>query len=110
MRVQVEYRPRMASISTSEGWRWVAAAACRAFQRSSPASASSFFLARPISISGLEGARRREGWTRAGSPGALRYCGGQGASPSPAFSCRADSSGRVYSVDIDRMPYYGRYR
>lgn len=30
--------------------------------------------------------------------------------PDLKFSCRADSSGRVYSVDIDRMPYYGRYR
>src|SRR5439155_923117 len=38
-------------------------------QRSSPASASSFRWARPISISGCFGVRRRDGCTRAGSPG-----------------------------------------
>ncbi len=30
--------------------------------------------------------------------------------PDLKFSCRADSSGRVYDVDITRMSYYGRNR
>ena len=49
--------------------RCAAASGWRAFQRSSPASASSFRCARPISISGCFGVRRRDGCTRGGSPG-----------------------------------------
>jgi hypothetical protein len=79
-RVHVVWRPRMASIRTSAGWRWDAASGCRAFQRSSPASASSFLEARPISTSGFTGTRRPpglapvllfDGCTRGGSPGCL---------------------------------------
>ena len=43
MRVQVWKRPRIASTSTSAGSRCAAASGWRAFQRSRPASASSFF-------------------------------------------------------------------
>ena len=68
IRVHVLNRPRIESTSTSAGARWLAASAWRAFQRSNPASASSFCCARPISISGRVGVRRRDGWTRAGSP------------------------------------------
>ena len=52
IRVQVLNRPRIASTRTSAGSRCAAASGWRAFHRSTPASASSFFGARPISISG----------------------------------------------------------
>jgi len=34
----------------------------------------------------------------------------QYGTPDLRFSCKADSSGRVYDVDINRMSYYGRWR
>ena len=45
----------------------------------------------------------RDGCTRGGSPGSF-YCGGHGASPSPSFSCRAESSSRPSSealINVD---------
>src|SRR5207244_1494147 len=58
MRVQVGERPRIESTRTSAGCRWEAASGWRAFQRSRPASASSFLWARPISTSGFVETRR----------------------------------------------------
>ena len=57
-RVQVDERPRIESTSTSAASSCAAASGWRAFQRSSPASASSFFAARPISMSGFVDTRR----------------------------------------------------
>jgi hypothetical protein len=62
-----------------------------------PARASSLRRARATSISGRFGVRRRDGCTRGGSPGCLRYCGGHAASPSPSRSCCADSSSNASS-------------
>ena len=58
MRVQVLKRPRIASTRTSAGSRCEAASGWRAFQRSRPAKTSDFFLARPISTSGIFETRR----------------------------------------------------
>ena len=61
IRVHVVERPRIASTSTSFGSRWAAASGWRAFQRSSPASASSLRAARAISRSGFVLRRRPVG-------------------------------------------------
>ena len=66
MRVQGE-APAHGVYSTSAGSRCAAASGWRFFQRSRPASASSWRWARPISMSGCLGASF-EGCTRAGSP------------------------------------------
>jgi hypothetical protein len=116
MRVQVLERPRMASTSTSSTCSSAAASGWHAFQRSSPASASSLCCAFATVMSGCVDCRRplplpaalapsssparaafaaplrRDGCTRGGSPGCLRYWGGHGASPSPCSSCSAESA------------------
>ena len=72
MRVHVRKRPRIASTSTSASFRCPAASGWRAFHRSNPARASAFSRARPISMSGRVGVRRRDGATRGCSPACFR--------------------------------------
>ena len=99
----------MASTRTSAGSSSAATSGCLSFHRSSPASASSFFFARAISIIGMavrrrpdgplslpgaagETAFRFDGWTRGCSPACFSKCGGHGASGRPAASSLAASS------------------
>jgi hypothetical protein len=81
MRVQVDERPRIESTSTSSGASFAATSGCRAFQRSSPASASALLGEFAITSSGMRArgafffAPRpfaRDGATRAASPSNLR--------------------------------------
>jgi hypothetical protein len=123
IRVHVVDRPRMGSTITSAGRRCGTTSGWRAFHRSSPSMASPVVAARAISIRGtvvrrrpvgpldlpgagggtapssfgVEGIRRRDGWTRGGSPGCFAYCGGHGASPRPCASCSAESSSSASS-------------
>jgi len=81
MRVHVDEWPRIASTSCDD-WR-----------RPVPFAAASPFRAAAVFAAPF----RRDGCTRGGSPGCLRYCGGHGASPSPCGSCSADSSSSASS-------------
>ena len=85
-----EHVGRAGGAAAASGWR--------AFQRSRPASASSFFAARAISMSGFVArVRRFDGGDPRRLVGRLRVVGGHGASPSPSASCRADSSSSASS-------------
>ena len=100
MRVQVEERPRIESISTSSTARNLEIPACFCFQRSRPASAASLSGELAMTISGIfirDGFFARDGATRETSLFILRKCGGQGASPSPAASSLAARSSNFSS-------------
>ena len=127
IRVQSELLPRIESTSTSAGAKSSQTSGWRARQRSRPSRASFSVAARAISTSGtvvrrrpvgptfLPGAgggtspiRRRDGWTRGGSPSCFGKCGGQGASGSPEASCSA-ASASSFSIEpgASSMPAAG---
>ena len=110
MRVQIDDLPRIRSTRMSSTARCSAACACRAFQRSRPASAAASLgefatttsgilvrVVRGFCAAGLAALDAREGATREGSPSALRKWGGQGASPSAEASSLSASSSKVSS-------------
>src|SRR2546421_10616462 len=98
MRVHVDDRPRIESISTSSAARRLAISGCLRFHLSKPAIASLLLgdfatttngiLVRPFLAPDLA----REGATRGASASILRKWGGHGASPSPAASSLAARS------------------
>ena len=98
MRVHVWKRPRMASTSTSAGSRCAAASGWRAFQRSRPASASSFFCARAdLDQRVLRHPSPRRLRRAAARPPASCSAAATARRPAPRVSCRAESSSSASS-------------
>ena len=81
-RYQSDDRPRIPSTSTSAGSRWSPTPGWRAFQRSSPSSASAFDAAREISMTGIDRlaptGRRRSRALPFGRQAGVRIAGGDG--------------------------------
>ena len=107
-RYQSDDRPRIPSTRTSAGSRYAATSGWRAFQRSSPSIASSFYSARAISMTGIDVLRRPVGVGREPAHSVGRPAFGSPAATAAARSAATSGGGPPASPRPGSYSAFGR--